>query len=90
MNNTQIVESLKAGKVEFSYYKGDGTLRKAYGTLSVDCIPYCQAVENTTKKDVAVFATSQSTEKDVDPTITYFDLDVEQWRAFRLSRLVSE
>ena len=46
MTKSEILESLKAGKVDLEFIKADGTLRKMIATLSDDFIVYEKAPTN--------------------------------------------
>lgn len=70
-----LIKNLTEGKVAFSYRKLDGTLRAANGTLDVNLIP--------ADKRPATINTNATA-----PSISYFDLDRNEWRAFRRGALV--
>lgn len=61
---------LKAGVVEFTYKKKDGSLRKAKGTLKDSLLPETDK-EDERKKNLS------------KECFYYFDLDRDDWRAFR-------
>lgn len=72
-SNFYLKNLLKSSKVRFFYYKIDGTIREAYGTLSDKIIPSSGEVKR--KKN--------------DSLQTYFDIEVNGWRSFRKANLIS-
>lgn len=63
--NVKLANALKESIVEFTYFKIDGTVRVAHGTLRGDIIPQTQRTANgTTNYNVQ----------------TYFDTDKNAWR----------
>ncbi len=73
-------KKLSTGVWRFSYYKKDGSIRQARGTLCMDLIP-----EDKRPK-------SLSSAPDVRPenydTFPYYDLDAAAWRSFRLDNFI--
>ena len=73
-------KKLSTGVWRFSYYKKDGSIREAVGTLCMDLIP-----EDKRPK-------SLSSAPDVRPenydTFPYYDLDAAGWRSFRLDNFI--
>ena len=75
--NRTLLELLGQGVVEFIYQKGDGTLRRAKGTLRSDLIPLKPSQKRMPKK--------------YDDTITsfvYWDTKTGGWRSFRACSLL--
>lgn len=68
---------LRKGKVRFKYYKVDGEIREAYGTLNKDII----GDENLPKGDKDIHVSEYN--------IRYFDLEKKAWRSFKSSNLIS-
>lgn len=68
-NLARLRKLLKAGVVEFSYKKKDGSLRKAKGTLKPSLIPETDSDDERIK----------NTNKDC---FTYYDLKRDDWRTF--------
>ena len=73
MTKTEILESLKAGKVDLEFIKADGTLRKMVATLSEDFIVYENAPTNSKKQ--SEFA------------LPVWDTEANGWRSFRWDSL---
>ena len=73
-------KKLATGIWRFSYFKKDGSIRQARGTLCMDLIPE----EHHPK--------SLSSAPDVRPenydTFPYYDLDAAAWRSFRLDNFI--
>ena len=71
----EIKERLASGGVHFTYRKKDGTEREAYGTRNIDIIAGNDAIPSgfgSTKRGV----------------ITYYDIDSEGWRSFRIENFI--
>ena len=73
MTRNDILESLKAGKVDLEFIKADGTLRKMVATLSDDVIVY----ENA----------PTSSKKQSDFALPVWDTEANGWRSFRWDSL---
>lgn len=73
MTRNDILESLKAGKVDLEFIKADGTLRKMVATLSDDFIVYENAPTNSKKQ--SEFA------------LPVWDTEANGWRSFRWDSL---
>jgi len=73
-------KKLQSGTYRFSYFKIDGSIREAVGTLDMSRIP-----EDKRPK-------SLSSAPDVRPenydTFPYYDLDAAGWRSFRLDNFI--
>ncbi len=64
-------KALRAGKLEFSFRKDNGEIRKAVGTLNSEMFTYeVKSAEVTPKLDV----------------VKYWDLEAEGFRSFRIER----
>ena len=74
---------LKEGEVTFEYRKSDGKLRKARGTLNRERIPTSDwnSVKNPNKK-------VDELSLRVKHFVSYYDLDVGEWRRFKLFSLI--
>ena len=74
----RLLECLGMGKVVFEYYKKDGTVRRARGTLckgvSKDFDHYEYKMEHQKKNPFGVF--------------TYYDLDAMGFRTFSVANLI--
>jgi len=73
MTRNDILESLKAGKVDLEFIKADGTLRKMVATLSDDFIVYENAPTNSKKQS--------------DFALPVWDTEANGWRSFRWDSL---
>ena len=73
MTKSEILESLKAGKVNLEFIKADGTLRKMIATLSDDFIVYENAPTNSKKQN--------------EFALPVWDTEVNGWRSFRWDSL---
>ena len=69
-------EALRRGVIRFSYWKKDGTLREARGTLSPILIP-----EEDTPKGISNPHPNYS-------AIAYYDIDKKAWRSFAICQFV--
>ena len=67
---------LASGDVHFTYRKKDGTVREAYGTRNTNIINEYNASPK-----------GNSSEK--DGVITYYDLDLNGWRSFKVENFIS-
>ena len=72
-------EQLRSGVYHFSYFKKDGSIREALGTLDFSLIPdeqkpKCQNEEMRKCENFSSFP--------------YFDLDAVGWRSFRLDNFI--
>ena len=70
-----IKERLSSGDVHFTYRKKDGTEREAYGTRNLDIIIRHNAIPS-----------GNGSEK--GGVITYYDLDSNGWRSFRIENFI--
>ena len=69
---------LQNGIYRFSYFKTDGSIREATGTLNLELIPE----EHRPKND-------GSTAKETAPGVfTYYDLEKKSWRSFRCDNFI--
>lgn len=73
MTKSEILESLKAGKVDLEFIKADGTLRKMVATLSDDFIVYASTPTNSKKQN--------------EFALPVWDTEVNAWRSFRWDSL---
>ena len=72
-------KKLSTGVWRFSYFKKDGHIREAVGTLDPARIP----VEHAPKNSEEANAYMPSYE-----TLSYYDLDAGGWRSFRLDNFI--
>lgn len=66
---------LRDGLVTFSYYKRDGELREARGTLNDLLIPRDDRPKGIVPERV-------------NTSVTYYDIDKKEWRSFRISQFI--
>ena len=71
----EIKERLASGGVHFIYRKKDGTEREAYGTRNLDIIAGNDAMPSGLGSKRPGF-------------ITYYDLDSEGWRCFKVENFI--
>ena len=71
-------DQLRTGVYRFSYFKIDGDIREARGTLCIDLIPE----ENKPKSGIDPDAVETAS------TFRYYDLDAEGWRSFHLENFI--
>ena len=74
------LEALRSGKVRLRFYKKDGTLREAIGTL---CKGYSE------KHDNYEFKEKPDSARIIDYDLfLYWDLEEDGWRSFKASRFI--
>lgn len=78
MTRSEIVRALKTGTFTVNFRKLDGTKRAARATLSKKLIPASEI-----KEGVKLGGDSKE-------TVTYWDLDNNAWRSFRVDRIVGK
>ena len=71
-------DKLRAGVWRFSYFKKDGSIREARGTLDLSIIPADKMPSSGASLDKEKSASS----------FPYFDLDKQEWRSFRLDNFI--
>lgn len=76
-----IRDALSNGFARFTYYKKDGTFRRALGTRSSSLIP-------TDKLPKGDMSDGSATWEDSAKAIPYFDLDKNEWRSFSVLNFV--
>ena len=70
-----IQEILKRGECEFIFIKVNGEERQANGTLHPDYLPQID------------WNDSENRSNETEDTVTYWDLDANNWRRFRIDSL---
>ena len=73
-------EALKAGVVTFSYFKTDGSIREAKGTLNGVLIP----AEDLPSSDCH----PKHPTKESYSSVAFYDIDKKGWRAFNICRFI--
>ena len=73
-------KKLATGVWRFSYFKKDGSIREAVGTLCMDLIP-------EDKRPKGDMSDGAAREPSVN-TFPYYDLDAAGWRSFRLDNFI--
>ena len=77
----KFLEALKAGKVEFSYKKVDGSTREAVGTLKPELMDGAKATDKKVE--------AGKKKHFVPPTILiYWDLEADGFRSFRKENFI--
>lgn len=71
-------DQLRTGVYRFSYFKKDGSIREARGTLDPSVIPE----ENMPKSGMDPDAVAPAN------TFSYYDIDAEGWRSFCLDNFI--
>ena len=71
---------LATGVYRFSYFKIDGSIREAVGTLNPDLIP-----EEHHPKSLSA---ARSDSSEIYSSFCYFDLDQQGWRSFRIDLFI--
>ena len=72
-------QALQQGFATFSFYKQDGSIREAKGTLFWPLIPQDKWPKETNVDHIS---------KPNYSTITFFDLDKQEWRSFDICRFI--
>ena len=78
-------EALKAGVVTFSFFKEDGSIREAKGTLNGVLIP-AEDLPKSGADNSSLPARRDSAE--VYSAIPYYDIDKKAWRSFSITRFI--
>lgn len=73
-------EEMKCREVSFSFVKKDGTIRNAIGTLMEEALP--PKIEEGTPPSEKKMEQNYS-------VLTYFDVQKQAWRSFRIANLIS-
>ena len=68
-------DNLRNGIWRFSYFKKDGAIREAYGTLCADYIPTDRLPKGSEDVPTA-------------DTFVYYDIKAQGWRSFRLDNFI--
>ena len=71
--NFKLVQKMQCEIVKFFYIKVDGSLREAYGTLSVKFIVKSEQTNNRKKNDTVQ---------------CYFDTEAQAWRCYKKLNLI--
>ena len=75
-------DALTNGFARFTFYKKDGTFRRALGTRSPSLIPVDKLPKGDLSDDLGIWEGSAK-------TIPYFDLDKNEWRSFDILNFIS-
>lgn len=78
-------EALKAGVVTFSFFKEDGSIREAKGTLNWVLIPAADLPKSGADNS-SLPARRDSAE--VYSAIPFYDIDKKAWRSFSITRFI--
>jgi len=72
--NAKLKIAMQSKIVKFYFQKVDGSIREAYGTLSILLMPVITGNDNRKKNDTVQ---------------TYFDTEKQEWRCFKKANLIS-
>ncbi len=82
-------KKLQSGTYRFTYFKTDGSIREAVGTLCMDLIPKEKHPGTSSRQTGGVASAEKGINPDVFP---YYDLyadgDAGGWRSFRLDNFI--
>ena len=81
---------LQNGIYRFSYFKTDGTIREATGTLNLELIPEDQLPKDQLPEDTLPLQ-GKGRERGYLPApgvFTYYDLEKKAWRSFRCENFI--
>lgn len=78
MEKQEIKKLLRQGVVEFTFTKADGSVRSMNGTTKADLLPVLD--EDSTSKTHSV---------EPDHLVRVFDVDIQDWRSFRIDSLLT-
>ena len=74
-------DALSNGFARFTYYKKDGTFRRALGTRSPSLIPVEKLPRDVMNNEEGIWT-------DTAKSIPYFDLEKNEWRSFSVLNFV--
>ena len=80
MTIEELTKTLRTDSVRFKYKKKDGTIREAYGTTNMATIE--QYGDKLPK--------GNSTRKENENQVRYFDIDKNEWRSFCKDNYIDE
>ena len=71
---------MRTNTVQFSYFKTDGSIRQARGTLCTDLIPEEKRPKGESREP--------KKRKENYGAFTYYDLDRDAWRSFKITEFI--
>ena len=79
---------LATGVYRFSYFKLDGTIREAVGTLCMDLIPEDKRPKGINSEALNGTGGALNRAEPAAGVFAYYDLDAGGWRSFRLDNFI--
>ena len=79
---------LSTGVWRFSYFKTDGSIREAVGTLCMDLIPEDKRPKGINSEALNGTGGALNRAEPAAGVFPYYDLDAAAWRSFRLDNFV--
>jgi hypothetical protein len=79
MIEVNIIDLLRSDTVQFTFIKADGSERIAVGTRNMNLIPEDKRPTGMTENK------ANDIEEGKDRVVTYYDLDANGWRSFKLN-----
>ena len=79
---------LSTGVWRFSYFKTDGSIREAVGTLCMDLIPEDKRPKGINSEALNGTGGALNRAEPAAGVFPYYDLDAAAWRSFRLDRFI--
>ena len=80
--------NLRAGTFRFSYFKKDGSIREAIGTLNPALIPGDQMPKSGIDPGASPQRNGESGLRQEGLNFVYYDLSVPGWRSFNLDNFI--
>ena len=81
-------KKLSTGVWRFSYFKKEGSIRQARGTLCMDLIPEDQRPKGINSEALNGTGGALNRAEPAAGVIPYYDLDAAAWRSFRLDNFI--
>lgn len=81
-------KKLQSGTYRFSYFKTDGSIREAVGTLCMDLIPEDKRPKGINSEALNGTGGALNRAEPAAGVFPYYDLDAAAWRSFRLDLFV--
>ena len=81
-------DMLASGVYRFSYFKKDGSIREAVGTLCMDLIPEDKRPKGINSEALNGTGGALNRAEPAAGVFPYYDLDAGAWRSFRLDNFI--
>ena len=81
-------KKLQSGTYRFSYFKTDGSIREAVGTLCMDLIPEDKRPKGINSEALNGTGGALNRAEPAAGVFPYYDLDAGGWRSFRLDLFI--